>query len=75
MARQEIGQVQEMLTVSSSQEQQEAAEEEEGSDFKEQAVVGWIIRMRKCLYLFNTFSFFSLLSGRFIIQNIQVFKK
>ncbi|XP_047236778.1 kinesin-like protein KIN-14E [Girardinichthys multiradiatus] len=38
MARQEIGQVQEILTVSSSQEQQEAAEEEEGSDNKEQTV-------------------------------------
>ncbi|XP_015242871.1 PREDICTED: kinesin-like calmodulin-binding protein isoform X3 [Cyprinodon variegatus] len=32
MARQEIGQVQEMLTVSSSQEPHESAEEEQGSD-------------------------------------------
>ncbi|XP_027889156.1 putative LOC110439812 homolog isoform X1 [Xiphophorus couchianus] len=36
MARQEIGQVQEILVVSSSQAQQEAAEDEEGSDKKEQ---------------------------------------
>ncbi|XP_015242869.1 PREDICTED: kinesin-like calmodulin-binding protein isoform X1 [Cyprinodon variegatus] len=38
MARQEIGQVQEMLTVSSSQEPHESAEEEQGSVNKEQTM-------------------------------------
>lgn len=54
MARQEIGQVQEMLTVSSSQEPHESAEEEQGSVNKEQTMVGWIISgMTRLFYYFN----------------------